>query len=352
MKDIILSGYYGYDNIGDEAILYSLIKGLKNIEPDLNITVLSGNPDKTSSLYKVKAINRNNIFQIINELKQVDTFISGGGSLLQDRTSFRSPLYYLGIIKLARLFVDKVVFCCQGVGPINRVIIKKSIYHVVKDLENISVRDKKSQKLLKEIGISENRIRLTADPVFLLFSPEEKGKKVEVESSLKLGISVRPWGDNDYLPVLAEGVNDFCKDKEVEIRLIPFHEGEDEGVSEYLAGYLENDNIEILKPARHPQEMLTYFREVDILLGVRLHSLIFSAITTTPFLGISYDPKIEGFLHQLDWNPVGTTELIKPEVLAAQLNHILKNKNIIEEELFNFSKQKKQELEELLKDIF
>lgn len=351
MKDLILSGYYGYDNIGDEAILFSLIKGLKNIEPDLRITVLSGNPDKTSSLYEVRAINRNNIFQIVHELKKVDVFISGGGSLLQDSTSFRSPIYYLGIIQLARLFVDKIVFCCQGVGPIKSDILKKLTYHVVKDLENISVRDKKSHKFLKQIRIPEKRIRITADPVFLLFSPEEKSKKMDTDSPIKLGISVRPWADNDYIHSLAEGVNAFCKDKEVEIKLIPFHKGEDEEVSEYLKGYLENENIELLKPAGHPQEMLTYFREVDILLGVRLHSLIFAAITVTPLLGVSYDPKIDGFLQQLNWDPVGTTELIKPDYLSTKLNFILQNKNKIEKELFSFSRQKKKELEKLLKDI-
>ncbi|MGM0420215.1 MAG: polysaccharide pyruvyl transferase CsaB [Bacillota bacterium] len=351
MKDVILSGYYGYDNIGDEAILYSLIKGLKNLEPDLNITVLSGNPDKTSSLYEVRAINRNNIFQIINELKRVDTFISGGGSLLQDSTSFRSPIYYLGIIRLARLFVNKIVFCCQGVGPIKSNIIKKFTYHVLKNLDDISVRDKKSYKFLREINIPAERIRITTDPVFLLFSEKKQIKKLGTDSPVKLGISVRPWAGNEYIHALAEGVDAFCKDKEVEIMLIPFHEGEDEEVSEYLEGYLENKNIKILSPAHHPQEMLAYFGEIDILLGVRLHSLIFAAISKTPFLGVSYDPKIDGFLQQLNWEPVGTTDLIKPDLLNERLNFLLQNKNIIEQELFSFSKQKKQELEKLLESI-
>lgn len=91
---IVLSGYYGFNNIGDEAILYSIIQSLRRLEPEIDITVLSNNPEVTESLYQTKAVNRWNPAEILLALKQADGLISGGGSLFQDETGFKSVAYY------------------------------------------------------------------------------------------------------------------------------------------------------------------------------------------------------------------------------------------------------------------
>ena len=66
---ILISGYFGYENFGDEALLYSLIKSLINLgAKNQNITVLSNNPAVTSKQFNVKSINRWNIVDFINAL--------------------------------------------------------------------------------------------------------------------------------------------------------------------------------------------------------------------------------------------------------------------------------------------
>ena len=94
-RKVVLSGYYGFDNIGDEAVLYSIISLLKKNIPNVQITVLSNNPDKTSILYQVEAVNRWNLKKIISVIKKSDLVISGGGSLLQDVTSNKTIPYYI-----------------------------------------------------------------------------------------------------------------------------------------------------------------------------------------------------------------------------------------------------------------
>ena len=47
---IVLSGYYGFDNIGDEAVLYAILSALRKTIKDVEVTVLSNNPDKTKAL--------------------------------------------------------------------------------------------------------------------------------------------------------------------------------------------------------------------------------------------------------------------------------------------------------------
>ena len=117
-KKIVLSGYFGFDNLGDEAILYSIIQEVKKMQ-NTEITVLSANPEKTSQKFGVAAVDRMSPKEVIRAIKNCDMFISGGGSLLQDVTSNRSLLYYLALLRLAKLFGKKVMIYSQGIGPVN-----------------------------------------------------------------------------------------------------------------------------------------------------------------------------------------------------------------------------------------
>ena len=115
----VISGYYGFDNCGDEAVLLAIIHCLKKLKPDVRIVVLSGNPKKTRELYAVEAVNRWNPFSVAIELLSCRLLISGGGSLLQDVTSTKSLRYYLAIINIAALFKKRIMIYSQGLGPLN-----------------------------------------------------------------------------------------------------------------------------------------------------------------------------------------------------------------------------------------
>ena len=80
-KKILLSGYFGYDNLGDEAILYSIVEELKKID-DVELVALSGNPQKTTEKFGIYAVERMKLFPVLKELSRCDIFLSGGGSLL------------------------------------------------------------------------------------------------------------------------------------------------------------------------------------------------------------------------------------------------------------------------------
>ena len=122
MNKVVISGYYGFNNIGDESILTAIISNIKDNIEDIDITVLSKDPELTYKNHEVDAINRRDIFGIIKEIKNCDLLISGGGSLLQDVTSSRSILYYLAIILIGIFFKKKVMIYSQGIGPINKNI--------------------------------------------------------------------------------------------------------------------------------------------------------------------------------------------------------------------------------------
>ena len=93
MNNVVVSGYYGSKNAGDEAMLAAMIEVLSDLEPKLNITVISANPEDTKKRHGVHAISWIDLGAIVSALRKADLMISGGGSLLQNVTSGRS-LYY------------------------------------------------------------------------------------------------------------------------------------------------------------------------------------------------------------------------------------------------------------------
>ena len=322
MKRVVLSGYYGFGNTGDEAILSALIKGLKDQIADLELVVLSADPQFSRNLHQVRAVGRKNLRQLWQELSRADLLISGGGSLLQDVTGWQTVPYYLGVICLAKLARTEVFFLGQGVGPVKNSLGQKLIARLLNRLELITVRDKKSKELLKEWGV-EREIELTADLVFSLTAPcverDDLLAQLGVEGERPLlGISVRPWQDNSYLTPLAAGLNKLRAEQEVEILLIPFHKPADKRVSQYLAEQLRGE-VHLAAGQYSPQEILALVGACDFFLGVRLHSLVFAALAEIPLAGISYDPKVDNFLARLGLAPVGSAAALEANRLAAQL---------------------------------
>src|SRR5690625_1275821 len=152
---IVISGYYGFDNVGDETILYSIIQSLREYEPNIRITALSNHPEATKATYGIEAINRWKFKDVSRTIKSSDGLISGGGSLLQDETGLRSIPYYAGIIKLAQWHGKPTFVYAQGIGPINRSLNKWITKRVFNKVNHITVRDKDSQKLLDRIGVTQ-----------------------------------------------------------------------------------------------------------------------------------------------------------------------------------------------------
>ncbi|MBR7081800.1 MAG: polysaccharide pyruvyl transferase family protein, partial [Oscillospiraceae bacterium] len=144
MYKILISGYYGFNNIGDESILRTVVDNLREKMTDIDITILSHDPKDTESKYGVKAVDRMSLRGIIKAVRDCDMLISGGGSLLQDVTSKKSILYYLFIMRLALMFGKKVFIYSQGIGPIDRPRNRRLTARVLKKVHGIVVRDENS----------------------------------------------------------------------------------------------------------------------------------------------------------------------------------------------------------------
>ncbi|MCC5909088.1 MAG: polysaccharide pyruvyl transferase CsaB [Clostridiaceae bacterium] len=337
MKKIFLFGYYGFKNTGDEGILQGIIMQLKKAIPNGEITVLTYKAQETEENYGIKAVSRNHFKDIIKAIKKADIVISGGGSILQDVTSSRSLMYYLGIIYLAKKMGKKVMFYGNGFGPINRNFNKKIAAHIINRVDAITVRDYQSKELMQSLGIHK-KIEVTADVTFHmdLLSKEEtdkilKQEKINEEDKF-IGISVRRWKSQENYKEIIAKTGDYLGKRGYKIIFIPMQHPNDLTISQEIADLMEIEP-KIIENKYSPKEIIAIISRLDVLIGMRLHSLIFAAIHNIPMVGLEYDPKISSFLKLVDQNSGGHVERLDTIELWAAIDDTLDKSKEYEEKL-------------------
>ncbi|MGM1049174.1 MAG: polysaccharide pyruvyl transferase CsaB [Bacillota bacterium] len=366
-KTIVISGYYGFKNSGDEAVLKSILTALEEqgkaagimIEP----VVLSIDPEWTSMMYGVRSVHRMQLGEVRRAIKESDGLISGGGSLLQDATSPKTIPYYLAIIKMAQWLRKPTFVYAQGVGPVNRKIFNPMIRSVFRKCSYISVRDVQSGELLQSMGIRAEDIHVVPDPVMGLPLPEgitsvdqslvdQADGDASVEGSLLedndvemegtdeaikehngelpvIGISVRFWDpERRELNAIADGLKELMRNRPVHLRFLPFHKPDDEEASRYITDRMGDITsyggvISFYREEQQPQDMLREVSRCQLILGMRLHSLIYAANQRVPLIGISYDPKIDHFLNRLHSAAIGSSESLVPTDLTRHMTTLL-----------------------------
>ena len=342
MSKILIYGYYGFANAGDEAMLTAIIESLRQVEENVELTVLSGNPEDTAAKHQVRSVYRFNPWAVIQAMYASELILSGGGSLLQDVTSKRSLLYYLSIIGLGKFFGKKVMLFAQGIGPIRAKWARKLTSFVCNKADLITVRDRESASELKEMGVAATKITVTADSVLSLKPVTGEGGRTLLQKAgvdltkPVIGISVRPWaGDARCFQVLAEAASKLQQRYGAQLILLPLQYSVDVKACEKLRKALAcQKDVFLLNERYNTEEFLSIIGNCDLLIGMRLHALVFAAVMQTPILAISYDPKVDSFVNAIGEKPVGTVEkidgdmVVQAAVAGWQKAPLEQNKNI------------------------
>lgn len=305
-KSILISGYFGFDNGGDEAVLSSVVKMLRDILPNAPIVALSADPVKTAKAnleYDLKAIDRRNMRLIKAELQNAALFISGGGSLFQDVTSVRSVYYYASILNTAHKAGVPAVVLAQGLGPLNTFLGKRMTKKAMLPCEFISWRDQESLDLAVSIGLPKEKMILTCDPV-LNWNPDYVAKS---SKGNRVVIAVRPW--HDFAKEEIVKAVDQLLAEDYDVVLLPFQKGVDENLAKELNQKL--DNRCKVPEYVSPLQLYCEIASADFLIGMRLHSLIMARGAGTNCAAISYDPKIDSFGKRENIAVLGTAQNIK-----------------------------------------
>lgn len=339
-KNILLSGYYGFDNSGDDAILKAIVKDIKEKKEDIDITVLSNNPQSTKMIYKVGAVNRFKLKEVLKAIKSTSLLISGGGSLLQDVTSTRSLWYYLMLMYVSKLYRKKIMVYANGIGPINKKFNRYLAKIILNRVNLITLRDEDSKNYLKNMGVKNKNILVTADPVFTLDpSTEDRIREIFTDERIPLdknyiGISIRKWKNSENLVKVIPKVIDYVLEKyDTNIILIPMHHPDDLEISSRVQEKVQGDNCYILKNKYSVEDIMGVINKLHLIVAMRLHSLIYAATQEVPMVGIVYDPKVEGILKSFDINYMSHIEDLRFEDLIYNIDRVWENKEDIRNSL-------------------
>jgi polysaccharide pyruvyl transferase CsaB len=287
---LLICGYYGEHNLGDDALLQAL---LAQLPFGSKVVVTAADQDEVRNRFGVQTCNRRSFASTIKALAGCTRLIFGGGSLLQDSTSFKSLLFYAALILAARLQGKTVLLWGQGLGPLHRWPSRRLVGFLLANVQGASWRDPGSAALALSLGRRPTPPDLVgADPVWGLTRGNWRGKG---------GPIILAWRPTSLLKapqwrILLEAVALLARQHHREVLWLPFHARQDRGLRQHLyeQGFLPKSLWQCsreLSPDR-PEHAMAEATMAGLVIAMRLHGLILAALSGAPCAALSYDPKV------------------------------------------------------------
>ena len=348
--DFVLSGYYGYGNIGDDALMFSVISNILQKKEDMKICLLTKNPKKFQNMLdeyfaNIKVKHRFNFLSVRNAIKKSQALVFGGGTLLNDNTSTRSFIYYSSLLKSAQKSGKKTILYANGIGPIYRDKNQKKAEKIAQNITLATMRDEKSYDSLINLGMDKNKIYQTADEVLTIknnsyFNAYKKDFKEYIsrdhsDKSGYVAVSVRKWKymQPDFLDTFSAAIGVICR----EYNLIPVYiimePKNDKLISERLSQL--NSGAYCINAGGDIEKVLAIIRSAEAVISIRLHTLIFAAAFGVPMVGISYDPKVKSFMDDIFDEDEYTVELtdFSKDKLTEKFGKLMSSKESVKEKI-------------------
>ncbi len=340
-KKVAICGYYGKENLGDEAILQAIC------------TLL----DKSAQKSKICLINSKNPFKILKNLWRADLFVFGGGSLLQNSTSNASLLYYLFVMHLASMLCGQKIMLANGVGPIKNGLISRKtwlslISRATNKLDFISVRDTFSQNLLSSL-LPSRKIHLIPDPT-LIFAQEINQRLITQNNGghfVFIPCSSGLKNEGISLDLLASSLEKVAQSWKINLEIVVLNSREDISDACELAHRLKNARVTAPRGANELFEILS---GAKFMISQRYHGALFSAMMQIPTLAVSNDPKMHALCKDFGLFPCRNTKILNSEDkilenLSSLQGHHVKNKEKIAKRCWQNSTFAKLQLKKILK---
>jgi polysaccharide pyruvyl transferase CsaB len=298
---LVISGYYGFGNAGDDAVLAGMLELLGRAGLDrAGISVLSADPPQTRRAHDVRAVSRWNPLAVARALRRADGLFSGGGSLLQDVTSARPVSYYAGVTQLARVLGRPYAVVAQGLGPLRREPNRRMARFALEHAAHVSLRDDRAIALARRLGV-RRPIQRAADPALAALPWRDApvgGGDGHVLVAVRGG-----YPADAVIGPLRHAVATLARERRVVA--LPMHGAIDRDASTALVAGLPGASV--ADPDASLAEKLEAIATASVVIGVRLHALVLAAAAGVPAVAISYDPKVDAFAQRAAIPVVGST---------------------------------------------
>lgn len=332
---ILICGAYGKGNSGDDAILKSMVALLRQTDPDIPICATSRSPRLTAQDVQIRCVYTFAYRKLRKQMKQCSLYLSGGGSLIQDSTSTRSLWYYLNSIRTAKRLGNKVMMFSCGIGPVKWKANRKRASRIIERyVDRITLRDRISETELRNLPVTGVETTVTAD-MALLVPPASEQEVLSfcAEAGLDpearwLVFALRPWNGirqhyRDFARAAAYGAEHYG----LTPVFLAMEPRKDHAVCAEVAALTDSViSCHVIDAPEDANLAVALIRRADCVLGMRLHSLIFAAANETPFSGISYDPKINGFMDYVKQGSYCDISEVRAETLCSMIDGMQRNR--------------------------
>ncbi|MGP3984886.1 polysaccharide pyruvyl transferase family protein [Streptomyces sp. KR80] len=302
-------GSYGGFNIGDESILACVLGCLRARCADAHVVVFSrdarhtrANHRRADEVVDWEGVSQN---QVLATLSGLDLLILGGGGVLYDGQARR----YLRLVGAAHTRGIPTFAYAVGVGPLHDADDREALRKVLPQMDEVVVRDEESRLVLEDVGV-EREVTVTADPALLL-SAEQFTDRMMREEGIPAGtrlvaMSVREPGraaerldESDYHALLADVADFLVHRLDACVVFMPMERQDVRHAHAVLSHMTSPDRGRILNGAYSPGQILGFMRHVDLAVGMRLHFLIFAAVSGVPLLPLPYAGKVFDFARRV-----------------------------------------------------
>jgi len=377
--DVMLHGYYGYANSGDDALLDAVLKSLRAERSDLSILVLSRAPADTMRDYGVFSIYRYNLRKVRKYMKRTRLIVYGGGSHIQDITSTRSLMYYTLLLHWAKRLGMRAMLYGNGIGPITGVRNIVRARRALEVCDYVSLRDPESYAFVKRMGVVNPNVAVSVDPVFALDAPGASAQDAQIATGGNLpstdfplqetytrspdfpklnaagvmqsaafgipdasgnagyfAVSLRPWPHNapHFVETIANVINHTSATYGLVPILIPMQldNPNDLTILRSVARLLHGDYVLLPRVFRY-DEIMDVLAHATFAMCMRLHALIYAVGVGVPIIGLVYDPKVANFVAYMNQDAVMDTSAPDEATLQGMIAAIMDNPQAAREKI-------------------
>ncbi|WP_316742444.1 polysaccharide pyruvyl transferase family protein [Streptomyces sp. MK7] len=304
-----LLGSYGGYNIGDEAVLQCVLGCLRGHRPRAHLVVFSRDAEHTRAHQSMadEVVPWEGVpqRQVTDVLSGLDLLVLGGGGILYDGEARR----YLKLVRAAQLRGVRTFAYAVGAGPLHEGDDREAVRTVLAAMDEVVVRDQESRLVLEEVGVERDLV-VTADPALLLppepFTAEMMRQEGVPADARLVGMSVREPGraaekldEGDYHALLADVADFLVRRLDAHVVFMPMERHDVRHAHAVLSRMTAPDRGRILHSAYTPGQVLGLMSHLDLVVGMRLHFLIFAAVSGLPVLPLPYAGKVFDFARRL-----------------------------------------------------
>jgi polysaccharide pyruvyl transferase CsaB len=308
---VLVAGYYGASNAGDELILETIAGRLARGDGGARVVVAAQDPAEVTRRHGLPAFRRTDLDETEAGVRDAAAVVLGGGGLWHDhgfgdagalpgafRNAERSMGSWMPPVVMARALGRPVHVFGLGVGPLEHPDARRLAGWLAAQATSVSVRDAASLELLDHLGA---RAEQGADPVYavdLPVVPPAPGlARMAAEQSL-LAVNLRPWGDpaaRGLAGRVAEAVTAVARRRGSIVLGLPFHAGparDERPLGELLAGLGDGAPGVLLPWTGDAGTLGAVLRASAAVVTMRLHPALLAHRVGTPCVGLAYDPKV------------------------------------------------------------